>query len=215
MRFGNESASREPFAFRVWKMRFTLWWGRFGSTGWKSSTATKMGIRAVWGCPALWCDKVSCTFFLSLLVCVDKHSSEIWAATGWFSYSPLIPRGLDPTVNYFYIFFSFGEQMAKLKAKVLRNSCGSRLLAVTGVLTELIMVGFFCIRLLSVSFLWETVLFFPFWLFKESIISVLCKRNLSRKGECAQCCSLNLLGIGDLSDSSSWAVYPEYGLCGD
>lgn len=52
--------------------------------------------------------------------------------------------------------------MAKRKAKVLRTSCGSHLLVVTWVLTELIMVGFFCISLLGVSFLWETVLFFFF-----------------------------------------------------
>lgn len=52
--------------------------------------------------------------------------------------------------------------MAKLKAKVLRTSCGNHLLVVTWVLTELIMVGFFCISLLGVSFLWETVLFFFF-----------------------------------------------------
>lgn len=53
--------------------------------------------------------------------------------------------------------------MAKLKAKVLRTSCGNHLLVVTWVLTELIMVGFFCISLLGVSFLWETVLFFFFF----------------------------------------------------
>lgn len=46
------------FAFRVWKMLFTPWWERSGSTGWRSSTAARMGTRAAWDCPALSCEKV-------------------------------------------------------------------------------------------------------------------------------------------------------------
>lgn len=53
--------------------------------------------------------------------------------------------------------------MAKLEEKLLRNSFDSHLLAAAWILTELVRVGFFCINLLGVSFLWESMLFsFPF-----------------------------------------------------